>query len=226
MLYRAIIGALLCGALSISVAAEPDIDYSYFDVGFNRSQPDIDELAILGPVQAGDDTLDGFSLEGSVELSEAWYFWGHYSSTDSDQVLRSEIICVASPCPNTFEFERDVWGAGLGYHYPLSSRTDLVAELGYQRSEIGVIIPTEGASSKIGFSEKSEPAGALGIRSRVSERVELGARLNYSEANFNDFSISANGLFRLGDSNWWASLKIEGADDFENYIAGIRYSFD
>src|SRR5687767_4853597 len=74
---------------------QPDpFDYTYVELGYAETEFDV--------AGGGDLDGDGFTLTGSLQLSDDWHAFAAYGNADLD-----------------FGIDLDTWQIGAGYRYPL-----------------------------------------------------------------------------------------------------------
>lgn len=136
--------ALLCSVALLPLAAQADgPQYSYAEAGY--VQTDVDGF---------NETLDGYSLRGSFEITDDWFVFADYN----DQ--------------STGGLDVQQYGAGVGYAWSVTDTTDLYGKLSYAKAE----------ASLGGFSVDDDGyAVALGVRSLFGEHFELEASVDYTD---------------------------------------------
>ena len=145
---------------------------------------------------------DGFGLGGSVALGDDWYVFAGYSSAELESVIDLKVLTI-----------------GGGWHTSISPNTDFFAQLGFADGELDV--------SGFGSADDSGYAAAVGVRSMVSEELELYGSIG--QVDFDDFgdgtSFSA-GLWYTVSGNLALGLGAEFDDDVTTYGVGVRLFFD
>ena len=193
-IVNAMVGTLLLAASPLAVQAE-DMSYSYIDLGYNEA--DLDNVA----------DGDGFSVRGSIGFAENFFAFADYAtfgfpaSVDLDQI-----------------------SVGLGGHFGISERVDLVGRVGY--TELDISVPGLGSGSEDGYLVSA------GIRGQVSDSFELEGHAVHTDLGSNvgdstalvvagryffseKFAVGAE--YRTGDD-------IGGAD-LDVIYAGVRFAF-
>lgn len=97
---------------------------------------------------------NGYSLEGSASINDNFHVFAGYGAIDFD-----------------FDVDTTEWELGLGYSRAVGEKTDLVATLGYVSAEVDM--PFFGRLDDDGYSV------GLGIRSMVTDRLELEGKVDY-----------------------------------------------
>lgn len=101
--------------------------------------------------------VDGFALRGSFEITDQVFLFAGYS--DQSASLFGD------------DFDTNVLNLGVGYAFPIATRTDLYGKLGYVQAEFD--FPGPGDADDDGYLL------AFGVRSRVVDQLELEGSLNY-----------------------------------------------
>lgn len=127
----------------------------------------------------GDEGLNGFGISATKLVGEDFFITGGYSSLSDDvDVFGAKV-----------DLDFNTLSVGLGYRYAISNKTDLFAIASYQNLEI--------EASYRGNSEGESEGGyglQAGIRSLVTESIELSAALNYlniGDGSDTGFNVSA-----------------------------------
>ncbi len=122
-----------------------------------------------------DDKLTGFAVSGSKLLGEDFFVVGSYGNASDDI--------------EGIEFDFNTLSVGLGYRYSISQSADLFGVVSYEDMEIEVSYQGNSASiSDNGYGLR------VGVRSMLSEKVELSASLQYvdiADETETDFRVSA-----------------------------------
>lgn len=154
---------------------------------------------------------NGFSLSGSVDLSDSAFFTAGYSHGETG---------VFQLGTTEGEVESDGFSVGFGGHKSLGRRTDLTSSLSYIRSRTQV--------REIGGPEsedRSEGAAAsLGLRHLIHPWVEFSAGPSYSFiAGERGWDLSA-GLGFLMTRTVWMDLDYynSGGEDTDGWSLGLR----
>lgn len=145
---------------------------------------------------------DGFGLGGSFEIGDDWFGFINYSSIGFD-----------------FNVDLTQWQAGAGWHTGMSDNTDFYAALAYVSAEVDA--PGFGSADDSGYGV------AVGIRSNLSELIQLEGQIAY--ADFGDGSdsttIGGNIWFNVAD-NLALGVGAETDDDITAFGASLRWYFD
>lgn len=128
----------------------------------------------------------GYQLDGSFGFADTWFLEGGYTHHGFDSVL---------PFPYGGQFDNQ-YRVGGGFHLPLGVSTDFVTRISYAH---------EDASNDFGSVNNSGYALAAGIRSLVTENLELNVFLgndnigwvNHDPQHGNETTLSAGALYSL-----------------------------
>ena len=108
---------------------------------------------------------------------------------------------------------------GIGFHTAVSSGTDIYGALSYIDTKVTASI------SGVGSARVSEDGHAIGfgIRSRISEQIELGVGWNIVEIGDADSEQSLNfgAVFDVSD-RVGLGLTIVNSDNFDAVLVGLR----
>ena len=144
---------------------------------------------------------DGYGIGGSFEIGDSLYAFASYAKTDFDgNVDLSQI------------------NAGIGYHFGLSDNTDFFADLGYVKAEVD--------ARGFGSLDEDGYSVGIGVRSNVSDLIELIANVNYVDFGGGADSTAFGGgiWFNLTDS-FALGLGASADDDVTSYGASVRLYF-
>ncbi len=115
--------------------------------------------------------LDGFGLAASIDLNKEFFAFGQYSSVDDQGV------------------EADRFAIGAAYKMPLSTKTDLNFGAGLVSYDVDF--------GPFGEDDDSGLLLTAGIRSMLTNEVELGANLNYEDAYDIEMLTSVYGAYHF-----------------------------
>ena len=125
----------------------------------------------VGPL---DVDADGLVIGGSYGITDELYLFGSYEEQDFD-----------------FGIDGDVLMLGAGFYTGISQDLDFVADLAYVDAEV---------STGFGSADESGYAIRAGIRSRLSDAVELDAGLRYVDIDDSDTLIGVSGRYYFNES--------------------------
>lgn len=144
---------------------------------------------------------DGYGIGGSFEIGDSMYAFAIYSKTDFD-----------------FNIDLTQLNAGLGYHVGISDNTDFFANLGYVKAEV--------SASGFGSLDEDGYSVGIGVRSNVSDLIELVGDINYVDFGSGGDSTAYGGgiWFNLTDS-FALGLGASVDDDVTTFGANVRLYF-
>ena len=175
----------LLAATPFAASAADGVSYNFVQGGYVATNTD-----------GGD--ADGWGLNGSVAVHPNVHLFGGYSN----QKLKN----------TSFDF--DQWKIGAGYNTAISSRTDFVANVAYEKLDAG---------SGFDFSGYSAEGG---VRSALASNLEGYAMLGYEDGG--DFEGDVYG--RVGglvkfNQNWGVTADVKFADGDTQYMVGPRLTW-
>jgi len=141
---------------------------------------------------------DGFALGGSYNFHENWLVTGSYTSQDFD-----------------FDVDLTAFELGVGYVWALDPQYDLFATGSYVDVEVD---GTVGSASDDGFRFVG------GIRSRLNERIEVRAALNYLDIDDSDTFVELAGDYYFTDQ-FAFGITVDVGGDTDEITLGGRYFF-
>ena len=139
--------------------------------------------------------LSGFELKSSWELSDNWYLAGDYSDVSEGG------------------FDMNLMSFGVGYKNHFSTNSAFFAQLEYAEME------ADGGVDEDGYEV------TFGIRSMVSEQVELKAAIEYLEIDNEDTTSLVLGSAYNFSDNIAAYAEYKYESDVSRYGVGLRFSF-
>ena len=162
-------------------------------------------------LDVGPGKLDGFSIDGSLEFNDSFYGFAGYQNNDQSPPeisIYTDIIL-------------EEYNVGAGFRKSINDKTDWISELSYVRD-----------SADLGFFDVSDNGYrvATGVRSMVSDKVELNGKVNYTNiSDFgNGFGASLGGVYHVNDSfGITASYDFSDrdGDNLKSWNLGARFSF-
>lgn len=135
--------------------------------------------------------LTGFGVSGTKLIGEDFFIAGSYSSVsgDNDDDKSSSSAAV--------DLDLNTLSVGLGYRHAISSKIDLFGVFSYQNIENKMYIygrPFGQNGSENGFVLQA------GIRSLVSEHIELSGSLSYVDiADESDTGFNVSAMYHFTD---------------------------
>ena len=216
---KTILAAALLAATSFSAQAS-DLSYSFVEADYMQSNVDDQDFGDINI----NPTLVGWGLKGSFALGESFYAFGGYSSGKDDLIAVDDVDFSAE-----LDASVDRWNIGLGYHMPISSKTDFVAELGYVQYDYKFDFDINDFGDEYSESYQVDTGGARlsgGLRSALSDSFEAYGMLNFTDSQDieGDFSGNIGGQFKFNPT-WGITGDVEFAKDAINYTIGVRASF-
>lgn len=186
MFKKIALSLALMAALPMAASAS-ELDYTYIEGGYRAIDGD------FGP------DADGAYVKGSYNFGDSgFYAFGEYGWQDY----------------KGFDFEFEAYDVGLGYHYGLSDRTDLIGEVAYTHWD-----------GDFGFDADGYRVG-VGLKSALTDRLEGLAQVNYRDNDFVDETTGLLGVRYSFNDRWSLNATGEfGSVDGDTYSVGVRYSF-
>ncbi len=136
---------------------------------------------------------DGFGLAGSFEVADNFHVFGGYSSTGFD-----------------FSVDLNQISLGGGYHEEISANTSFFANLAYVNLEL--------ETGSFGSVDESGVGAAIGLRSMISDRLELEGSIGYVDLGNELDGFSFGGVARYSFSDSFAlGLAVEVEEDVLSY---------
>ncbi len=144
---------------------------------------------------------DGFGIGGSFELGRNAFMFASYGTADFD-----------------FGIDLDELSAGVGYHVPVGTNTDFVASIAYVRAEAD--------ASGFGSVDDSGIGASIGLRSMVTDTVEVFGNINYVDLDDSgdETSFTGGAWFNVTDT-FALGVSAGFGDDTTTYGAGARLYF-
>ncbi|MDC8014188.1 hypothetical protein [Tahibacter soli] len=160
-----------------------DLSYSYLEADYVHVNPD------------DFDNVDGYALRGSGAINENFNLIAGWTKINQD-----------APFPDT-----KAWYLGFGYHVPIADKTDLFAELAYNKE---TTFDNDGASARVG------------VRSALAQNFEGAAfvayqKLDHTEANR---ALGVSGQYKFTPTFGINAEAAVGNND-RTILVGPRLSF-
>ena len=185
---RSLIALALVAALPFAASAQDansGLSYNYVQGGYVSTNTD-------GP------DADGWGLGGSVAVHPNVHLFGNYTKQNVDG----------------FNADVDQWRAGVGYNKSFSPKADFVANVAYDKYDLGGGLDFDGYSAE------------AGVRAALTPMLEGYALLGYEDGG--DFEGDAYG--RLGalvkfTPSWGVTADVKLADGDTQWMVGPRLSW-
>jgi len=179
--------AVLLAALPAAAMAEAlPRDYTFVEGGYQYVDP------------KGGGHVDGGYLKGSYDFNSGLYAFGSASRVSSGG------------------FDLDTYDAGVGYHYPVNARVDVLGEAAWVRERVKDFGHADGY--RLG----------AGVKAGLGRSVEGTVKANYYDGSDLVAQWSgAVGARYAFNPNWSVNGEAEYFDksEFTTYRVGVRYSF-
>jgi hypothetical protein len=198
LLRPLLIAAVLLPALG--AAQQPDrarptqpkpFNYTYVELGYSETEFDV--------AGAGDLDGDGFTLSGSVELTDEWHAFAAYGNADLD-----------------FGIDLDTWLIGAGYRYPLRDDTDVYGRVMYVNMEADVPGPGDPDDDGLGLQAR--------LRHWVNDDFEVEGGIQYLNVSDGDTSLQAEARYYFQE-NFSVGLGLSFGGDNDGIGISARLSF-
>jgi len=191
-------------AIPASALADEGLSYTYVEAGYAASS-----------IDNGGPDADGWAVNGSYALTDAFHVYGGYSGQKTD-----DFNTVAGRVDGV---DVDQWNIGGGYRHRLNPAVDLLARVGYQKADtddFGVADTNVLGVDRDGWNVET------GVRGAMTSNLE-----GYALAGYEDYD-RADGEFyaRLGaqlkiNQTWGVNGEVKYVDDYVAYFVGPRLSF-
>lgn len=184
---RTLLALTLLAAAPFAASAAEGLSYNYVQGGY---------IATNNNDSVPD--ADGWGLNGSVAVGQSFNILGGYNTQEID---------------NT-NFNVDEWKLGVGYHYGLTDKTDLVTSVAYQKLNPDI------GSNLNGYSAE------VGVRGAIAPKFE-----GYAMAGYEDYKkLDGNFYGRLGanvkfNDTWGLNGDVKFADGDAQWFIGPRVSW-
>ena len=170
---------------------QPDpFNYTYVELGYAETEFDL--------AGGGELDGDGFTLSGSIELTDEWHAYAAYGNADLD-----------------FGIDLDTWMIGAGYRYPLRDDTDIYGRLLFVNLEADVPGP-DPDDDGLGLQAR--------LRHRVNDDFEVEGGIQYLEIDDSDTSLQAEGRYYFQD-NFSVGVGLTFGGDSDGIGVSARLSF-
>ena len=178
--------------LSSTASAADGVSYTYVEGGYTATDTDFGDA-------------DGFAINGSGAIAPNFHLFGGYTRQTTD-----DFTIGGTRFPGV---DLDQWRAGVGYNHEISTRTDLLTRVAYERTDV------EGDNVD-GYSVEA------GVRGALTPMLEGYALAGYEDGS--DFDGDFYG--RLGgqvkfNPTWGVTGDVKFADGDTQYFVGPRITF-
>ena len=144
---------------------------------------------------------DGFGIGGSFEIGDNFFGFASYEDASFD-----------------FGVDFSALQVGFGYHTGLTDNTSFFFRAGYADAEV--------SASGFGSEDESGYTAGIGVRSNVSDLIELALEVAYVDLGdgADDTAVGGGILFNITD-NFALGASISAGDDVTSYGVGLRLYF-
>ena len=216
--------AVLSAVSLCSQAQAADVSYNYVQAGLVNMNVDV---KIDQDLSLSED-LKGYNLKGSFAAGENFYIFGGYRDVDKSYSLQGESAKLGASEVNI----------GAGYHIEATENADWLFEVEYLNDEVNVALDTAQLSGNYSLDADGFRAG-VGMRGKVSDKVELYGKINYSDLGQatvgdyyfdfgNGFGAELGAVISLNDT-WGITVEYQLDNredtDFSQFGLGVRASF-
>lgn len=182
---RLLLALPLLAALPFAASASDGLSYNYVEGGYVQTNAD-----------GGD--ADGFGGQASFAIHPNFHLFGGYSNQEIEDT----------------NIDIDHWRAGVGYNHPVSSNTDLLSRVAYEKYEVGAGLDVDGYSAEVG------------VRSALTPMLEGYALAGYEDGGRLDDDVYG----RLGaqlkfNQNWGVSGDVKLANGDTQWTIGPRFTW-
>jgi hypothetical protein len=166
-------------------------NYTYVELTYAETEFDV--------AGGGDLDGDGFTLSGSIELTEDWHAFAAYGNADLD-----------------FGIDLDSWMIGAGYRYPLRDDTDIYGRLLFVNLEADIPGPGDPDDDGLGLQAR--------LRHRVNDDFEVEGGIQYLNIDDSDTSLQAEGRYYFQE-NFSVGVGLTFGGDSDGIGVSARLSF-
>jgi hypothetical protein len=225
-------GLLVIGLLfAASSAMAQDLRYSWFEISFLAQ--DIDKSASRTDIAINQtvniSALDGSGVRFRGSLGTWRNFFAYIDFNSSDIDVDVEVNNAQGQFLASDEFDFTAVRGGIGYRWPLTLRTDVYGAVSYDSSNLDFgILANEDFDT-----DDTAVGGVVGLRSMISDKLELSVSARYSEVGDVDLvtgEFDADILFSVGFGyELVRGLSITGdfeSGKFSSFSLGFRLDLD
>ena len=213
---------LLCSTAVMNNASAQDVRYSWFEIGAlgqdvqkmgSSFDPDLNQSVDINATDGG-----GVRFRGSVGTWKNFYVYFNFESTDP--TVEAVITNLLGEFLTEDKFDLTSIRGGIGYKWSITFNTDLVAEVGMDSVDYDF-----GSFAGEDFDvEEKDVGAALGIRSMITDNLELRAHARYTNVG----DVNLTGKYFDADVLYGAGLGytvIRGLSITLDYEAGQIETF-
>ena len=144
---------------------------------------------------------DGFGVGGAFEIGDKVFGFASYQDASFD-----------------FNVDFSTLEVGIGFHTGLTDNTSFFFRVGYADVEV--------SASGFGSEDESGYAAGIGIRSNVSDLIELALEVAYVDLGdgADDTAVGGGIWFNITD-NFALGANVSAGDDVTSYGGGLRLYF-
>jgi hypothetical protein len=207
-------------ALALAVApiaaSAGELSYSYIEAGYAQLNQELPDVDLGGGMVAEIDDIEasGFQVSGSVEVGPSFYLFGGYKAGNDDVTVN-----VPGFGSGSADIDLTQFNAGVGYHYSLSERSDLITELSYIGTEAD-------ADDEDASADADDARIAVGVRGLMTDSFEGWIKGNYTDGDAYDgeFSATVGAQYKFNQT-WGIVGEAEFGDSASQFMVGVRASF-
>jgi|GEM_PF-3303797 len=207
---------LLALAISAAPFAASASELSYNSVEFGYAQNKLDTHTVDDDKSVQDMRPKGYYLKGSVELGKSpFYLFGGFGQGNDTTTAHvgTERVRVNA--------KQRSYEAGLGMHYGLNDRTDLLVETSYISDRVS--IDRKGKHQRI---NDEAVRFAVGVEGMMSDAFEGWAKVNYTQGERSSAEFGAElGAQYSFNKTWGLVGQYNFTRDTSGYQVGVRASF-
>lgn len=211
-------------------AQAQEVRYSYLDLSYKAQ--DVDRMGSQVPVPGQTVDIDsqdgdGVRFRGSLATWKRLYLFMDYGSTDID--VDVVVTNDQGVFPASDEFDFTTLRGGAGIYFPIGFSTDIYVEASFDSIDLDY-----GSFAGDDFDADDQSfGGGLGIRSMVTDDIELrafGRYSNHETVDLNTLEFDTGVVFGAG-FGWQIvrGLSIVGdyeSGQFTNWSLGFRLDLD
>jgi hypothetical protein len=161
-------------------------------------------------VDLDSETFTGFGISASKLLGDNFFVTGAYNKASDDvQVFDASV-----------DLDLSTTTLGLGYRLPLSENTDFFGVLSYE--DMDAEASYQGSSENMG---ENGFGAKIGVRSMVSDKVELGASIQYVDITEDSDTVFAVSALYNFTKNFSAGIGYSKAEDMDTLSVSAYYFF-